>query len=143
MKILFIGGTGNISAECATLLHERGHEILVLSRGQTPVPAQYRAIRADRKDPSAMQAALKGVQPDVVLNFLGYDLPEVQTDYELFRGAVQQYVFISSTVVYVKPAPRLPVTEDTPSATLTGTTPRRNWLANSGSSSADRKPASR
>jgi nucleoside-diphosphate-sugar epimerase len=114
MKILFIGGTGNISAECAALLHERGHEILVLSRGQTAVPSEYGAIRADRKDLAAMRAALQGVQPDVVLNFLGYDLPEVQIDYELFRGAVQQYVFISSTVVYVKPAPRLPVTEETP-----------------------------
>jgi nucleoside-diphosphate-sugar epimerase len=114
MKILFIGGTGNISAECAALLHARGHEILVLSRGQSPVPSEYRAIRADRKDIAAMRAALKGVQPDVVLNFLGYDLPEVQTDYELFQGAVRQYVFISSTVVYVNPAPRLPMTEDTP-----------------------------
>ena len=114
MKILFIGGTGNISAECAALLYARGHEILVLSRGQTPVLSEYRAIRADRKDLAAMRAALHGVQPDVVLNFLGYDLPEVKIDYELFRGAVQQYVFISSTVVYVKPAPRLPMTEDTP-----------------------------
>jgi nucleoside-diphosphate-sugar epimerase len=112
MKILFIGGTGNISAECAALLHGRGHEVLVLSRGQTAVPSEYRAIRADRKDPAALRAALKGVQPDVVLNFLGYDVPEVQLDYELFQGTVRQYVFISSTVVYAKPARRLPLTED-------------------------------
>jgi hypothetical protein len=26
MKILFIGGTGNISSDCAALLHRRGHE---------------------------------------------------------------------------------------------------------------------
>ena len=114
MKILFIGGTGNISAECAALLHERGHEILVLSRGQTPVPPEYRAIRADRKDAAAMRVALKGVQPDVVLNFLGYDVPEVQMDYDLFQGAVRQYVFISSTVVYAKPPLKLPLTEDAP-----------------------------
>ena len=29
MRILFIGGTGNISTDCAALLHERGHEIVV------------------------------------------------------------------------------------------------------------------
>ncbi len=114
MKILFIGGTGNISAECAALLHQRGHEILVVTRGRTRVPAAYEAIQADRKDPTAMRAALKGVQPDVVLNFLGYDVPEVQMDYELFRGAVRQYVFISSTVVYAKPPRQLPVTEEAP-----------------------------
>ena len=114
MRILFIGGTGNISAECAALLHQRGHEVLVLSRGQAVVPPAYRAIRADRKDPTAMRAVLKGVHPEVVLNFLGYDLPEVQLDYELFQGAVRQYIFISSTVVYAKPPQKLPVTEDAP-----------------------------
>jgi nucleoside-diphosphate-sugar epimerase len=114
MKILFIGGTGNISAECAALLYGRGHEILVLSRGQTAVPSEYRAIRADRKDLAAMRAALKGVEPDVVLNFLGYDVPDVQMDYELFQGAVRQYVFISSTVVYARPPRNLPLTEDAP-----------------------------
>ena len=114
MKILFIGGTGNISAECAALLYGRGHEILVLSRGQTAVPSEYRAIRADRKDPAATRAALKGVEPDVVLNFLGYDVPEVQMDYELFQGVVRQYVFISSTVVYARPPRNLPLTEDAP-----------------------------
>ena len=114
MKILFIGGTGNISTDCAALLHERGHEILVLTRGRAPVPSGYRPIVADRNAPAAMRAALAGVQPDVVINFLGYDLPEVQADYELFQGAVGQYVFISSTVVYAKPPPRLPLTEDGP-----------------------------
>jgi len=114
MRILFIGGTGNISAECAALLHERGHEILVVSRGRNAVPPGYRAIQADRKDAAAMRAGLKGTQPDVVINFLGYDLPDVQTDYELFNGVARQYVFISSTVVYAKPAQRLPLTEDAP-----------------------------
>ena len=112
--ILFIGGTGNISAECAALLYERGHEILVLSRGQTAVPSHYRAIRADRKDPAAMRAALQGARPHVVLNFLGYDVPELRIDYELFQGAVRQYVFISSTVVYARPPRQLPMTEDAP-----------------------------
>lgn len=114
MKVLFIGGTGNISAECAALLHERGYEVLVLSRGQMAVPPEYRAIRADRKDLAAMRAALAGVRPDVVLNFLGYDVPELQIDYELFRGAVRQYVFISSTVVYARPPRQLPMTEAAP-----------------------------
>jgi nucleoside-diphosphate-sugar epimerase len=114
MKILFVGGTGNISADCAALLHERGHEILVLSRGRNAVPPGYRAVQADRKDAAAMRAALKGAQPDVVINFIGYDLPDVRVDYELFNGVVRQYVFISSTVVYEKPPRKLPLTEDAP-----------------------------
>ncbi len=114
MKVLFLGGTGNISAECAAWLHQRGHEILVLSRGHTPTPPEYQAIRADRKDPAALRAALTGVRPDVVINFLGYELADAQLDYELFRDSVRQYVFISSATVYAKPPRRLPITEDAP-----------------------------
>jgi nucleoside-diphosphate-sugar epimerase len=114
MNILFLGGTGNISSECAALLHERGHQILVLSRGRAAVPPQYQLLQADRKDPAAMRAALAGAHPDVVLNFIGYEVADLQADFELFQGRVAQYVFISSTTVYARPAPKLPLTEDTP-----------------------------
>jgi nucleoside-diphosphate-sugar epimerase len=114
MKILFIGGTGNISAECAALLHQRGHEIYVVSRGRSAVPAEYRAIQADRKDLRALRTALGSAQPEVVVNFLGYEASDVQLDYELFRGSIRQYIFISSTTVYARPPARLPWTEDAP-----------------------------
>lgn len=114
MKVLFIGGTGNISSECAARLHQSGHEIFVLSRGRAAVPAAYRLLQADRRDPVAMRSALEGIQPDVVLNFLGFEVSDVQLDYELFKGAIAQYIFISSATVYVKPAPRLPITEECP-----------------------------
>jgi nucleoside-diphosphate-sugar epimerase len=114
MRILFLGGTGNISAECAALLHERGHEILVVTRGRNAVPRGYRAIVADRKDEAAMRAALKGVQPEVAINFLGYEVSDLQVDYALFNGQVRQYVFISTTAIYEKPPRKLPLTEDAP-----------------------------
>jgi len=114
MKILFLGGTGNISTECASLLHQRGHEIIVLSRARYEVPAGYQLIQADRKDSVAMRAALVNVRPDVVINFLGYELADVQADFELFAGIVRQYIFISSATVYAKPPARLPITEDAP-----------------------------
>jgi nucleoside-diphosphate-sugar epimerase len=114
VKILFIGGTGNLSAECAALLDRQGHEVQVLSRGRDLVPAQYRALVADRKDLGAMRAALDGLKPDVVLNFLGYELADVQLDYELLKGKTGQYVFISSASVYTKPLRQLPITESAP-----------------------------
>jgi nucleoside-diphosphate-sugar epimerase len=114
LKILFIGGTGNISADCAELLHESGHDIGILSRGRNPVPAGYRAFQADRKDPAAVRTALGQWEPEVVLNFLGYELADVQADCELFQGKVRQYVFISSATVYAKPPPHLPIVEDFP-----------------------------
>ncbi len=114
MKILFLGGTGNISTDCAALLHQRGQEIIILSRGRAPVPPEYRAIHADRNDLAAMRAALQGVQLDVALNFLGYELTDARIDAALFGGRVRQYIFISSATVYSKPPVRLPITEEAP-----------------------------
>src|SRR5262245_28008752 len=114
MQILFIGGTGNISADCASLLQEGGHQIAVLTPGRTSVPPSYRAVVADRKDPVSMKKALIGLRPGIVINFLGYELAEVQADFQLFNGEIGQYIFISSATVYARPPPKLPITEDTP-----------------------------
>ncbi len=114
MKLLFIGGTGNISTECAALLYQRGHQIALVTRGRHPAPPEYQTIRADRKDPAAMRAALAGVNPDVVFNFLGYETADLQIDYQLFAGRVSQYIFISTATVYAKPHQKLPLTEDAP-----------------------------
>jgi len=114
MTVLFIGGTGNISADCAALLYQRGHEILVLSRGQNQVPPEYRAIQADRKNPDAMRSALKGAHPDLVINFLGYEVSDIEADFALFHNSIQQYIFISSATVYEKPPRKIPVAEDAP-----------------------------
>ncbi|MGO8674551.1 MAG: NAD-dependent epimerase/dehydratase family protein [Limisphaerales bacterium] len=114
MKVLFLGGTGNISAECAALLHERGHEVTVLNRGRIPAPPGWKVLRADRQDPAAMRAVLKGVELEVVVNFLGYEVSDLELDFQLFNRAVRQYVFISSATVYAKPPARLPLSEEMP-----------------------------
>jgi len=114
MKVLFLGGTGNISTACAALLHQRGHDVTVLTRGVTPAPPEYAAITADRHDRDALRQALCDVEADVVINFLGYAVPDVETDYELLAGRIRQYIFISTTVVYAKPHANLPLTEESP-----------------------------
>ena len=114
MNVLFIGGTGNISSACVDLLLARGHAVSVLTRGRTRVPDGCRAVVGDRHDPTALRAAAGQTAPDVVVNFLGFDVPDVEADFEAFRDRVRQYVFISSTTVYEKPHRRIPLTEDTP-----------------------------
>jgi nucleoside-diphosphate-sugar epimerase len=114
MRVLLLGGTGNLSAECAAALRERGHEVWIVTRGLTPAGAGYHAIQADRHDLAALRATAAKVRPDSVINFIGFELADVQTDYEAFRGSCGQYLFISSATVYAKPPPRLPITEATP-----------------------------
>src|SRR6476646_241602 len=114
MKILFLGGTGNISTECAALLHKNGNEIAILSRGSAKAPSEYRMLKADRKNPTAMREALAEDQYDVVINFLGFELSDVQNDFAIFSDRTRQYIFISSATVYAKPPLRVPISEDAP-----------------------------
>jgi nucleoside-diphosphate-sugar epimerase len=114
MKVLFIGGTGNISETCARLLAEGGHQVTVVTRGQSPVPPDYQQLRADRRKLKQMQTALQGRDLEIVVNFLGYDIPDLDVDYAVLKDRVRQYVFISSATVYAKPPPHLPITENGP-----------------------------
>ena len=114
MNILFIGGTGNISTACAAHLHRQGHTIHVLTRGRHPVSADYHAITADRHDPDEMRRALAEVPVDVALDFIAFDIPDIEADIELLQGRVRQFIFISSASIYQTPPETLPVTEDTP-----------------------------
>jgi len=114
MRILLIGGTGNISGDFAELMHRLGHQVIILSRGNNPVPSQFTAVTADRKNAEAMKDALKNVEFDIVVNFLGYFVPELEIDFEVFRNRVRQYIFISTAMVYAKPHRQLPITENAP-----------------------------
>ncbi len=114
MNILFLGGTGNISTDCAELLCRRGHHIMVLTRGQSPVPSAYQAIVADRHDRARLQEIVHALDVDVVINFIGFEPADVQIDYEVFAGRIRQYIFVSTTVVYARPNAKLPMTETSP-----------------------------
>lgn len=114
MRILLIGGTGNLSEECAAELHARGHQLTVLTRGQREVPDHYRCLHADYRDRESLGAALGTGEYDAVLNFLGFETAEVEADIGLFHGRVGQYLFISSATVYAKPFRELPLTEGAP-----------------------------
>ena len=116
MQILFIGGTGNISTDCAARLHARGEEVILLTRGQSHVPEMFRSVKAGRKDAGAMRAACSFFVPEVVVNFLGYEISDLAVDFELFAGKIRQYIFISTTAAYTKPPTKLPITETEPLA---------------------------
>jgi nucleoside-diphosphate-sugar epimerase len=116
-RILFLGGTGVISAACVRLAVERGHEVTVLNRGRTPVrrlPGSVETLTADLRDADAVDAALGDRRFDVVAQFLAFTPDQVDADIERFAGRTRQYVFVSSASAYQKPPASVPVTESTP-----------------------------
>ena len=117
LKVLFIGGTGRISAACATLAITQGMELTFLNRGtKTPraVPAGTTVLHADIRDEQAARAAIGDRTFDVVVNWVAYTAEHVATDIRLFRDRIAQYIFISSASAYQKPVGRLPIRESTP-----------------------------
>ena len=116
-RILFIGGTGVISAPSVRRAVQLGHVVTVLNRGRSsvrPLPGEVEALRADATDSAAVDASLAGREFDVVAQFRAFTPDHVAADIARFTDRTGQYVFISSASAYQKPPVRLPVTESTP-----------------------------
>lgn len=103
MKVLFVGGTGQISLPCVELALAAGHEVHVFNRGQRDeaLPKGVHSIVGDMKDP-ASYAQLGKQDWDVVNQFMAFTPEQMQQDIDVFTGRTGQYIFISSASVYQK-----------------------------------------
>lgn len=116
-SVLFVGGTGQISAACVPVALDQGWDVSVLNRGESqlrPLPAQVRSISADVRDPARVRDALGDAQFDVVADFVSFTPENATAAVELFAGRTGQYLYVSSASAYQTPPARLPVTEETP-----------------------------
>lgn len=115
MRVLYIGGTGEISFECIHESVRLGHEVSVFNRGQRNqgLPDACRLIRGDVDD-DASYRLLAAERFDVICQFRLFTPAAITRDIELFGQACGQYVFISSASAYRKPVRDLPITEQTP-----------------------------
>lgn len=117
MKVLFIGGTGNISTESSRLALKRGVELYLLTRGNSSdliEGAHY--LNADINDQVKVASLLKDHYFDAVVNWVAFEPNDIKRDYELFKDKTDQYVFISSASCYQKPLTHPVITESTPLA---------------------------
>lgn len=116
MKVLFIGGTGIISAASAQLALDRGVELFLLNRGSQPVPSGATSLVADIRDMDAVARALAGHRFDAVVDWIAFTPEDIERDIQLFRALTRQFIFISSASAYQKPVSMYRITEDTPLA---------------------------
>ena len=116
MRILFIGGTGNISgAITRQLAARRDCELVLLNRGNrmAEVPDGVRVVKADIKDEADVAHKLEGLEFDSVCDFIGFVPEQVERDFRIFNGRTKQYMYISSASAYEKPAKSYVMTEGT------------------------------
>jgi nucleoside-diphosphate-sugar epimerase len=116
MKVLFIGGTGNISTAATKLAAERGIEVTLLRRGQrtADLAKNVGTITADVTDEAAVAKALGNRSFDAVVDWIAFTPADVERDIRLFRGRTKQFIFISSASAYQRPVGHYLITESTP-----------------------------
>lgn len=114
MKILFIGGTGNISTPSSRLALANGMELFHLNRGTTKVDLPgVQTIVGDITKPDQLNE-LQEHTWDVVVNWIAFTADDIERDITLFKGKTKQYIFISSASCYQTPLSYPVITESTP-----------------------------
>jgi nucleoside-diphosphate-sugar epimerase len=114
LKVLFIGGTGNISTSVSKLCVERGMDLYLLNRGNREVNISgAKLIKGDIND-GQLKFELQKHDWDAVVDWIVFTPAELERDVNLFRNKTKQYIFISSASAYQKPPSYPVITESTP-----------------------------
>ena len=114
MRVLYIGGTGEISTACIEASLEAGHDISVFNRGTSNnFSGEVTQYRGDLQSHDPF-LPLKDLWFDAVCQFIAFTPDQIEADIAFFQNRCDQYVFISSASVYQKPPPQPVTTESTP-----------------------------
>jgi nucleoside-diphosphate-sugar epimerase len=115
LKVLFIGGTGNISTEVSKLCVKNGIDLYLINRGNKKgLINGCNEIIADISNFTETDFALRSHDWDVVVNWIAFTKDDIENDLKLFEGKTKQYIFISSASAYEKPPTSPFITESTP-----------------------------
>lgn len=116
MRVLFIGGTGNLSYACSAAALESGLEVFNLNRGSKPegVAPGVVTLKADIRDRGSARSALGDLRFGAVVDFISYTPEQLTGSLQILGDRTDQYVFISTASAYRKPPGHHVVTEGTP-----------------------------
>jgi nucleoside-diphosphate-sugar epimerase len=115
LRVLFVGGTGIISASCVRRSVAAGMDVFVLNRGvnarQRAFPDSVNWLKADLSVPGSVAAAISDLRFDAVVNFQTFNADDATAAIKLFRGRTGHYIHISTASVYSKPILQVPIVE--------------------------------
>jgi nucleoside-diphosphate-sugar epimerase len=119
VKILIIGGTGNISWRLSQAALEQRWHVTVLNRGapdrkRRPAPRGAEFILADMRDAASVENALGSRSFDAIVDFICYNEQQARQAVSTFAGRTPHYLFISTTALYDRDKAKTPLTELSP-----------------------------
>lgn len=121
-RVVVIGGTGHIGGYLIPRLVAGSHDVTVISRGKsTPyrTHAAWEAITmvaADRtahEDTGTFASIVAGLEPDVVIDLICFQLGSAQHLVDVLRGRLQHYLHCGTIWVH-GPTLQAPTTEEAP-----------------------------
>ena len=115
LSVLYIGGTGTISASCVRRSVAAGMSVSVLNRGQNvkhrSLPESVTWLQADIGDAASVRKAIGDQEFGAVANFLSFNAADAAEAVGIFRGRTRQYLHISTASLYRKPVLQWPIVE--------------------------------
>jgi len=105
MKVLVIGGTGNISREVVSALLKTNHEVVLFNRGRNPdsPPPNVRVIKGDRRNREDFAGKMSLEHFDAVIDMICFDAEDAASSLRAFRGRVEHLVYCSTVMTYGPP----------------------------------------
>ncbi|WNV76687.1 NAD-dependent epimerase/dehydratase family protein [Geodermatophilus sp. DSM 44513] len=100
MRLLVLGGTHFLGRHVVDAALDRGHEVATFTRGVSgDPPTGARALHGDRDDPGALEAALDGWAPELVVDTSCQSRAAARNAAAVL-GGVRGYAFVSSLNAY-------------------------------------------
>lgn len=102
MKLLIIGGTGVLSSAVVNEALKQNIEVTIVNRGKKKnvIPNGVRLIKADYRNEAIIKKELAGKHYDAVIDFICFNLKQIEYSINLLHKFADQYIFISTTCVY-------------------------------------------
>ena len=116
MRVLVIGGTGNISSGVVAALLERGHEVVPFNRGQRtdPPPADVQVIHGDRRNREDFENKLRSEKFDAVVDMISFDAEDAASALRAFHGRADHFLHCSTVMTYGPPFSGINIGETAP-----------------------------
>jgi nucleoside-diphosphate-sugar epimerase len=115
MRIVVVGGSGNISTPVVALLVRDGHDVTVVTRGRRPVPDGVRTIVGDRGDRAWFETTMRQADFEVAIDMMAFTRDDAESSLRAFAG-VERFIQTSTILVYGDSRHFLLSTEDEPLA---------------------------
>ena len=102
MKLLILGGSGQLSRRVAELAMQMGHQVWTLTRGIRPLPERVHALTADRQDDQAFAKAIQSADTrwDACIDCTGRTPHDAAQCVGLLSRFTQRFVVVSTDSVY-------------------------------------------